>query len=188
MKRIRFSEEQTLWCCASTRQVRRQPIWRTSMGSRKPRCTTGRPSMAASTSWRPLGGQLNLNLHASAIDWFRLTDDQSQCLEAIEPIGHAGATEHRRLRQLARRQSIGIARSAKSASKMPRARPCFAIRISMTGEVKKYARASAPNNAIGLGSRSGFSRCRCAMMVAMGSCSVGRFGFCTGEDRSVGGS
>jgi hypothetical protein len=26
------------------------------------------------------------------------------------------------------------------------------------------------------------------MMVAMGSCSVGRFGFCTGEDRSVGGS
>ena len=32
---------------------------------------------------------------------------------------------------------------------MPRAMPCFAINFSITGDVNRNARASAPNNAIG---------------------------------------
>jgi hypothetical protein len=107
MKRIRLSEEQTI-------AVLHEAGAKAADLARKHGI-----SEAPLYNWKAKYGGLDelealwdqLNLHASAVAWFRQKDDQPQCLESIEPIGHAGA---RRLRQLARWQSIGIARSAKS--------------------------------------------------------------------------
>jgi hypothetical protein len=49
MKQIRFTEEQIIAVLREHKAVQRRQIWHASTGSRKPRYTTGRPSMAGSS-------------------------------------------------------------------------------------------------------------------------------------------
>ena len=65
---------------------------------------------------------------------------------------------------------------------MPRAMPCLSIKLSMTGEVKRYARANAPNNAIGPVSNFGFSLCHWATIDRTDSCSSSRIDSCLWVD------